>query len=144
MFTNVPHGPAHARVPLFEFRDMSLKRGSIKSVQTQIGAGLPPRRSIRQAAEYHGVLFGIPVYTTTALNNGGTPLGTAVLLDSTKFGFGIIRQGIQLAQGWNDTDFSQFIQRYALWWRGQLAVVRPGAVLTVTGLPTSPYTPAAS
>ncbi len=89
-------------------------------------------------------LFGIPVYTTTALNNAGTALGTAVLLDSKKFGFGIIRQGIQLTQGWNDLDFSQFIQRYALWWRGQLAVVRPGAVLAVTGLPTSPYTPATS
>ena len=55
MFTNVPHSPTHARVPLFEFRDMSLKRGSIKSVQTQIGADLPPRPSIRQAAEFHGV-----------------------------------------------------------------------------------------
>lgn len=55
MFTNVPHTPTHARVPLFEFRDMSLKRGSIRSVQTQIGADLPPRPSIRQAAEFHGV-----------------------------------------------------------------------------------------
>jgi HK97 family phage major capsid protein len=82
-------------------------------------------------------LFNIPVYTTTAMT-----AGTAVLLDSTKFGFGIIRQGIQLSQGYNAADFSQFIQRYALLWRGQLAVVRPGAILTVTGLPTSAFTPA--
>jgi HK97 family phage major capsid protein len=86
-------------------------------------------------------LFGIPVYTTTALQSSGTPLGTAVLFDSTKFGFGIIRQGIEMWQGYNASDFSEFIQRYALMWRGQLAVVRPGAILTVTGLPTSPYTP---
>jgi HK97 family phage major capsid protein len=84
-------------------------------------------------------LFNIPVYTTTAMT-----AGTAVLLDSTKFGFGIIRQGIQLFQGYNDLDFSQFISRYALLWRGQLAVVRPGAILTVTGLPTSPFTPPAA
>jgi HK97 family phage major capsid protein len=82
-------------------------------------------------------LFNIPVYTTTAMT-----AGTAILLDSTKFGFGIIRQGIQMFQGYNDLDFSQFIQRYALLWRGQLAVVRPGAILSVTGLPTSAFTPA--
>jgi HK97 family phage major capsid protein len=84
-------------------------------------------------------LFNIPVYTTTAMT-----AGTAVLLDSTKFGFGIIRQGIQMFAGHNEEDFSQFIQRYALMWRGQLAVVRPGAILTVTGLPTSPFTPPAA
>ena len=84
-------------------------------------------------------LFNIPVYTTTAMT-----AGTAVVLDSTKFGFGIIRSGIDLWQGYNDLDFSQFINRYAVMWRGQLAVVRPGAILTVTGLPTSPYTPPAS
>src|ERR1700753_4035250 len=56
MFTNVPHSPAHARVPLFEYRDVSLNRGSIKSMQTQTHAAtLPPPPSIRQAAEYHGV-----------------------------------------------------------------------------------------
>jgi HK97 family phage major capsid protein len=84
-------------------------------------------------------LFNIPVYTTTAMT-----AGTAVLLDSTKFGFGIIRQGIQMFAGHNEEDFSQFIQRYALMWRGQLAVVRPGAILTVTGLPTSPFAPPAA
>jgi HK97 family phage major capsid protein len=90
-------------------------------------------------------LFGIPVYVTTALvNSSGAPLGTAILLDSTKFGYGIIRSGIEMWQGYNDLDFSQFIQRYALMWRGQLAVVRPGAVLTVTGLATSPFTPPAA
>jgi excisionase family DNA binding protein len=56
MFTNVPHSPAHARVPLFEYRDVSLKRGSIKSMQNQTHAAtLPPHPSIKQAAEYHGV-----------------------------------------------------------------------------------------
>jgi HK97 family phage major capsid protein len=87
-------------------------------------------------------LFGIPVYVTTALvDSSGNPLGTAVLLDSTKFGYGIIRSGVEMWQGYNDLDFSQFIQRYALMWRGQLAVVRAGAICTVSGLATSPFTP---
>lgn len=87
-------------------------------------------------------LFGIPVYVTTALvDSSGDPLSTAVLLDSTKFGYGIIRSGVEMWQGYNDLDFSQFIQRYALMWRGQLAVVRAGAICTVTGLATSPFTP---
>ncbi|WP_461480071.1 phage major capsid protein [Mycobacterium sp. HUMS_1102779] len=81
-------------------------------------------------------LWNIPVYTTTAMT-----AGTAVIMDSTKMGFGIIRQGIQLHQGYNAADFSEFIQRYALIWRGQLAVVRPGAILTITGLPATAYTP---
>jgi HK97 family phage major capsid protein len=81
-------------------------------------------------------LFNIPVYTTTAMT-----AGTGLVFDSTKMGFGILRQGIQLHQGYNDTDFSQAIQRYMLTWRGQIAVVRPGALLTITGLPGSPYTP---
>ena len=56
MFTNVSHSPAPARVPLLSTGDVSLKRGSIKSMQNQTHAAtLPPRPSIRQAAEYHGV-----------------------------------------------------------------------------------------
>jgi HK97 family phage major capsid protein len=89
----------------------------------------PTRDSIKR-------LFDIPVYTTTAMT-----LGTALMFDSTKMGFGVLRQGIQLHQGYNNTDFSQAIQRYMLTWRGQIAVVRAGALLTITGLPTTPYVP---
>jgi HK97 family phage major capsid protein len=60
-------------------------------------------------------IFGINVHTTTAM-----PLGTAVILDST-----------------NQSDSSQNIQRYAVEERVPIAVTRPSAVLTLTGLPTS-------
>lgn len=81
-------------------------------------------------------LWNIPVYTTTAMT-----VGTGLIFDSTKMGFGILRQGIQLHQGYNASDFSEAIQRYMLTWRGQIAVVRPGALLTITGLPASAYVP---
>lgn len=88
-------------------------------------------------------LFGVDVHVTTAMvDSGGNPLGTAVLIDSKKFGYGVIRSGIEVFTGFNENDFSRFLQRWGVMWRGQLAVVRAGAILTVTGLPTSPYTPA--
>jgi HK97 family phage major capsid protein len=77
-------------------------------------------------------IFGINVHTTTAM-----PLGTAVILDSTKWGYCIVREGLTIISGHNQADFSQNIQRYVVEERVQIAVTRPSAVLTLTGLPTS-------
>jgi HK97 family phage major capsid protein len=63
--------------------------------------------------------------------------GTMTLIDTEKFGFIVLREGIRLFQGYNDLDFSQFINRFGMIERLNLAVVRPTAVGTLTGLPSS-------
>jgi HK97 family phage major capsid protein len=77
-------------------------------------------------------IWGVPVLQTTA-----AVAGTALLLDSTKFGFVPVRQNIEIQSGFTNDDFSRNIIRWAVEERLNLAVERPSAILNITGLPTS-------
>jgi HK97 family phage major capsid protein len=77
-------------------------------------------------------IWGIKLYLSTAQT-----AGTMTLVDTRKFGFIILRESLRVFEGYNDLDFSQFIHRWALIERLNLAVTRPTAVGTLTGLPTS-------
>jgi HK97 family phage major capsid protein len=77
-------------------------------------------------------IFNVPVLTTTALT-----AGAGVLLDTTKFGRVLIRDGISVHSGQSGTDFTQNIARLVFEERLVLAVERPSAVLSITNLPTS-------
>jgi HK97 family phage major capsid protein len=75
-------------------------------------------------------LWGIPVLTTTAV----TP-GDGFLIDSTRFGFALIRESLTLRQGTSDDDFVRNLVRWVCEERLTLAVERPQAILQLTGLP---------
>jgi HK97 family phage major capsid protein len=77
-------------------------------------------------------LFGVPVLTTTAI-----AAGSALMLDSTKFGKVLVREGITVHVGHSGTDFVQNIARLVLEERLVLAVERPAAVLAISNLPTT-------
>jgi HK97 family phage major capsid protein len=77
-------------------------------------------------------LWGIPVLITTAVT-----AGEGFLLDTTKFGTALIREGIVMHQGFSGTDFIDNIVRYVFETRLALAVERPQAVLLLSNLPTS-------
>ncbi|WP_411815842.1 phage major capsid protein [Gordonia sp. SND2] len=74
-------------------------------------------------------LWGIPVVTTIAQT-----VGTALLLDTTKFGKVFVREGITVQTGTSNDDFVRNVSRFVVEERLAVAVERPAAILTVTGL----------
>jgi HK97 family phage major capsid protein len=84
------------------------------------------------AADIIERIWGIKLYLSTAQT-----AGTLTLVDTTKFGFIVLRESIRVFEGYNDLDFSQFLHRWGLIERLNLAVTRPTPVGTLTGLPTS-------
>jgi len=77
-------------------------------------------------------MWGVEVLQTTAC-----PAGTAIVLDTQKFGFVAMRQNLEIMSGFTNDDFQRNINRWAVEERLNLAVERPAAVLNITGLPTS-------
>lgn len=80
------------------------------------------------AAEARSV-WGIEVLPTTA-----QAAGTAVMLDTTKFGRVLVRDGLEVQTGSSGDDFTRNLTRFVVEERVALAVERPAAVLKVTGL----------
>ncbi|MCT7371447.1 phage major capsid protein [Mycolicibacterium llatzerense] len=78
-------------------------------------------------------LFGIPVILTTAQT-----AGTGVMLDTTKFGRVLLREGLSIHVGTSGTDLVSNIARFVLEERFVIAVERPAAVMVVSNLPTTP------
>jgi HK97 family phage major capsid protein len=97
----------------------------IKTTTNSYVAGDPMREAISS-------IWGVPVLITTAITNG-----VGLLLDTTKFGNALIREGIRMHQGFSGTDFVENICRYVFEERIALAVERPQAVLSISNLPTS-------
>jgi HK97 family phage major capsid protein len=77
-------------------------------------------------------IWGVEVIQTTAC-----PAGTALLLDTQKFGFVAMRQNLEILSGFTNDDFQRNINRWAVEERLNLAVERPAACLNITGLPVS-------
>jgi len=77
-------------------------------------------------------IWGVECLQTTA-----QPAGTALLLDTEKFGFVALRQNLEIMSGFTNDDFQRNINRWAVEERLNIAVERPSAVLNITGLPTS-------
>jgi HK97 family phage major capsid protein len=77
-------------------------------------------------------VWGVDVLTTTQL-----AAGKGVLLDTQKFGRALVREPLNLRVGYDGTDFSHNIVRTIAEERITLAVERPAAVCSITGLPTS-------
>jgi HK97 family phage major capsid protein len=75
-------------------------------------------------------IFNVPVLTTTQI-----AAGAGVLLDTTKFGRVLVREGISIHTGTSTDDFSRNITRFAIEERLVLAVERPAAVLSISNLP---------
>jgi HK97 family phage major capsid protein len=61
--------------------------------------------------------------------------GAGLLLDTTKFGRVLVREGINVATGTTNDDFSRNITRFVIEERLALAVERPTALLTISNLP---------
>jgi HK97 family phage major capsid protein len=77
-------------------------------------------------------LWGVRILVTTQL-----AAGAGVLLDTTKFGKVLVREGITVKSGYANDDFSRNVSRFVIEERLTLAVERPSAVLAISGLPTS-------
>jgi HK97 family phage major capsid protein len=78
-------------------------------------------------------IFGVRIYLSTAM-----AAGQMLFLDTDRFGFVVLREGLRLlSPGYNASDFSEFIQRWAVIERLNLAVVRPTAVGLLTNLPST-------
>jgi HK97 family phage major capsid protein len=77
-------------------------------------------------------LWGVEVLPTTQIT-----AGDGLLLDTKKFGFVAVREAVSLRTGTNDDDFTRNLQRWVAEERLELAVERPSAVLSISGLPTS-------
>lgn len=88
------------------------------------------------AADEPETIWGTPILTTTTCTEG-----TAVLIDSTKFGRVAVREALSMRIGYGyvdgQDDFTSNILRYICEERLILAVERPSAVLSLTGLPAS-------
>lgn len=76
-------------------------------------------------------VWGCPVMVTTQIARG-----TALLLDSSKFGRVHIRQPLSLQVGYSGTDLIDNITRFVAEERLALTVERPSAALVIDGLPT--------
>lgn len=78
-------------------------------------------------------IFGVKIYLSTSVT-----AGEMVFIDTDRFGFVVLREGLRLlSPGYNASDYSEFLQRWAVIERLNLAVVRPTAVGLLTGLPSS-------
>lgn len=77
-------------------------------------------------------LWRVEVLPTTQI-----AAGAGLLLDTRKFGFVVVREAVSLRTGANDDDFTRNLQRWIAEERLELAVERPSAVLSISGLPTS-------
>jgi HK97 family phage major capsid protein len=89
---------------------------------------LNPDPELNQANQ----IWGVEVLQTTAC-----PAGTAILLDTEKFGFVAMRQSLEIMSGYANDDFQRNITRWAVEERLNICVERSSAVLNITGLPTS-------
>ncbi|OBF70495.1 hypothetical protein A5750_23270 [Mycobacterium sp. 852002-51613_SCH5001154] len=76
-------------------------------------------------------LWGISVLQTTQIADG-----TAILLDSAKFGQVVVREALVMRMGFAGNDFTNNVVRFVAEERLNLAVVRPAAVMVVENLPT--------
>ncbi|BDB42834.1 MULTISPECIES: phage major capsid protein [Mycobacterium] len=77
-------------------------------------------------------LWGVEVLVTTV-----QAAGTGLLIDSSKFGRVLLREGLSLRTGSANDDFTHNLVRFVGEERLALAVERPAALLSITGLPTS-------
>jgi HK97 family phage major capsid protein len=76
--------------------------------------------------------WGVDVVSSTAM-----AAGTGLLIDTTKFGAMLIREGLTIRTGSINDDFSRNLVRFVFEERFNVAVERPTALLAISGLPTS-------
>jgi HK97 family phage major capsid protein len=77
-------------------------------------------------------IWGVEVLVTTQIADG-----TAALIDTSKIGRVYVREPLRLTMGWANDDFTRNVTRFIGEGRLNVAVERPAAVCTVTGLPTA-------
>jgi HK97 family phage major capsid protein len=77
-------------------------------------------------------LWGIDAVVTTQIT-----AGTALLLDTRKVGFVVVRESLTLRTGTDSDDFTRNLVRFVAEERLNLAVERPSAALKLTGLTAS-------
>jgi HK97 family phage major capsid protein len=75
-------------------------------------------------------LWGLDVLTTIA-----APLGWAVMLDTTKYGYAVIREALTMRLGTDSGDFTANMVRIVVEERLTQAIVRPTAILAMRNLP---------
>jgi HK97 family phage major capsid protein len=97
----------------------------IKSTTNEYIAGDPLHEAVTS-------VWGIPVLETTACNDG-----EAFLVDTTRFGFVVLRENLSMHTGYSGTDLIDNVVRFVFEERLTLAVERPQAVMHISNLSTN-------
>lgn len=97
----------------------------IKSTTNEYIAGDPLHDAVT-------TVWGVPVITTTAVNDG-----EMFIIDSSKYGSVLVREGLSMHTGYSGTDLIDNIVRFVFEERLAQATVIPSAVCQITNLATS-------
>jgi HK97 family phage major capsid protein len=118
-------GPALATADLFIVSPSSWS--ALRRIKDGFGHFMVQPDPTQGAAD---TIWGVPVLQTTAC-----AIGDGFLLDTTKFGKVLVREGLTVRQGLAEDDFVSNRLRWVWEERFNLAVERPSAVLKLSGLP---------
>ncbi|SBS76422.1 hypothetical protein MHPYR_310086 [uncultured Mycobacterium sp.] len=77
-------------------------------------------------------IAGVPVKISTDV-----PAGTAVVLDTSRYGYVVVRESVLVLDGFNASDFVENLRSWVIETRLTHIVTRPTAICTITGLETT-------
>jgi HK97 family phage major capsid protein len=77
-------------------------------------------------------IAGVPVKLST-----DCPAGTACLVDTNRYGYAVVREGMSVVDGYVATDLAQNQRSWVVEWRGMQTISRSAAICTITGLETT-------
>jgi HK97 family phage major capsid protein len=77
-------------------------------------------------------IAGVPVKISTDV-----PAGTAVMLDTSRYGYVVVRESMLVLDGYNASDFIENLRSWVIETRLTQIVTRPTAICTITGLETT-------
>lgn len=77
-------------------------------------------------------IAGVPVKLSTDV-----PAGVAVMLDTSRYGYVVVRESMLVLDGFNASDFIENLRSWVIETRLTQVVVRPTAICTITGLETT-------
>jgi HK97 family phage major capsid protein len=120
-------GPALAEADLFVTNPSTWS--AMRRIKNTLGQFLIAPDPTRDVASS---IWDVDVLVTTQ-----NPPGMGLLIDSSKFGYAVIRESLSLRLGWSGEDFTNNLLRSVAEERLTLAVTRPPAICAITNLPVA-------
>lgn len=120
-------GPALAEADLLVLNPSTWS--AMRRIKNTLGQYLIAPDPTRDVAN---TLWDVNVLVTTQ-----NPPGMGLLIDTSKFGYAVVRESLSLRLGWSGEDFTNNLLRSVAEERLTLAITRPPAVCAITNLPTA-------